>query len=105
MKKSTEREFVKKLDSVEKDIVTKPTFPEEQKQQFLHKFSAIKSEMKTRWVAASRTEKVFLKKNHSWLQGTVEIPTGISRNSGRPSKAFSDLCDRSKRRREPRRSE
>ncbi|CAH2107387.1 unnamed protein product [Euphydryas editha] len=97
-KKCTERIFSKKYDFVENEIINKPTFPEEQKQEFLRKFSHFKSEIKARWVAANRTEHVFLKKNRDWLRITMEIPENVTGKPGRPSKPFVQLSERSKRR-------
>lgn len=56
--------------------------------------------MKSRWIDANRTEHIFLKKNRDWLQVAMEIPIQRlpSAKPGRPSKAFDDLCERSKRR-------
>lgn len=97
-KQCQERDFAKKLNFVENEIVNKYSFDDAEKQEFLHKFSYIKSEIKSRWLAANRTEQVFLKRNHDWLQGTVEIPDKKKEKVGRPSKSFEDSSARSKRR-------
>nr|XP_022907706.1 uncharacterized protein LOC111419170 [Onthophagus taurus] len=93
------RDFAKKLDIVERNIIKRRTFADKEKQQFLRTFSRVKSEMKTKWQAANRTEKAFLEKNRNWLQGTVKITQKCMSNiGGRPESAFEDLSDCSKRR-------
>lgn len=98
-KKFKAREFKKKLDLIENEFINQTTFPVERKEEFMLKFSYFKTEMKNRWQVAHRTERDFLKKNHDWLQGVIEIPLKCANKPGRPSKSFVDLCERSKRRR------
>lgn len=98
-KQCNERDFAKKLDIVERNIIKQRKFLDNQKQQFLRTFSRLKSEMKSKWQAANRTEKAFLEKNRNWLQGTVKITQKCMSNiGGRPESAFEDLSDCSKRR-------
>ncbi|KAL4721260.1 hypothetical protein ACJJTC_000227 [Scirpophaga incertulas] len=98
----TEPNFEKKLDLFEFEIINAPSFPIDQKTKFTKTFSRLKSEMKLKWQTANRTESVFLKKYHNWLQNTLEIPkTTIlpeRLNTGRPSKEFGELTESSKRR-------
>ncbi|KAL4707718.1 hypothetical protein ACJJTC_014899 [Scirpophaga incertulas] len=98
----TEPNFEKKLDLFEFEIINAPSFPIDQKTKFTKTFSRLKFEMKLKWQTANRTESVFLKKYHNWLQNTLEIPkTTIlpeRLNTGRPSKEFGELTESSKRR-------
>ena len=64
--------------------------------------------MRRRWDASSRTEDAFLKKNHDWLQKSVELKSKDSeenksdknkpKSGGRPQLSFSESSTRSKRR-------
>ncbi|KAF9418872.1 hypothetical protein HW555_004392 [Spodoptera exigua] len=92
----TEPDFGKKLDLLEFEIINDSSFPTDQKSKFIQTFSRLKSEMKSKWQTAKRTESVFLKKYHDWLQGTLEIPKkkiNIEKSPGRPSKEFAELTD------------
>ncbi|CAH0689249.1 unnamed protein product [Chilo suppressalis] len=97
-----EPDLGKNLELFEFEIINDSSFPIDQKAKFRHTFSCLKSEMKSKWQTAKRTESVFLKKYHDWLQGTLEIPKNtIHREKyhvGRPSKEFKELTDCSKRR-------
>lgn len=97
MKNCSENSFVKKMDFMENYILSDRTFPDEEKKNFKHKLSYIKSEFKKRWFASHKVESSFLKKNHNWLQNTIEIPCKKIR-TGRPTKPFVQLSERSKRR-------
>lgn len=56
-----------------------------------HRFSHIKSEFKQRWIKADKTEARF-------LHTQPEMPRAQPKSSGRPSKPFNELSERSKRR-------
>ncbi|KAI8420753.1 hypothetical protein MSG28_007967, partial [Choristoneura fumiferana] len=95
-----EKDFGKKLDLVEQELISDASFPIDQKNKFIHTFSHLKAEMKSKWQTAKRTETVFLKKYQKWLQGTLEIPKNVTNKHlvGRPHKVFEDLAECSKRR-------
>lgn len=57
-----------------------------------------KTTFKEKWSAARYTHKRFLKNNEEWLNVTLELPS-FTHKAGRPVKQFSELTDRSKRRR------
>lgn len=57
-----------------------------------------KTAIKKKWSKAQRKEEDFLKSNHSWLNGTFEIPFQAQNRPGRPSKSFEESSERSKRR-------
>lgn len=52
----TEPDFGKKLDLLEFEIINDYSFPTDQKSKFIHTFSRLKSEMKSKWQTAKRTE-------------------------------------------------
>ncbi|CAH0728024.1 unnamed protein product, partial [Brenthis ino] len=59
--------------------------------------SRFKSEMKRRWTDSHYKEDYFLKNNKTWLEGTFVRPK-VTNPTGRPHKYFSELSERSKRR-------
>ena len=71
---------------------------EEQIKTLKRNFSHFKSQIKQRWLKAHKKEDVFLKINHSWLEGTFEIPAISQNRPGRPSKLFNESSERTKRR-------
>lgn len=76
-------------------------FSDNQIETLKSNFAHFKSEFKNRWTKAHYKEAVFLKSNESWLNGTFAIPVvadSPSNRTGRPSKSFGDLSERSKRR-------
>lgn len=90
--------FDKKLEYLENYLIDHYADTEENMKSLKHTFSYIKSQMKQRWSKAHKVEKVFLKNNQSWLEGTFEISLSMSHRQGRPCKSFSDSSERSKRR-------
>lgn len=105
-KNINEKSFSEKIDKVQEIIINKYSLNSKEKKKFIIKFSKLKSEMKSRWIAAKRTEDKFLTMNRDWLQGTISMTRKKISSVGRPSKDFEDLSERSKRRKtEPFRKE
>ncbi|XP_055906219.1 uncharacterized protein LOC129941567 [Eupeodes corollae] len=55
-------------------------------------------EHRRRWLSASRNNNTFLKQNINWLQCEISFPCRAHGLVGRPQMDFSDLSERSKRR-------
>jgi len=87
----------KKLEFIENYLLNYENYSDEQIKEIKHKFSHFKSELKLRWTTAHKKEDIFMKKNIDWLEGTFAIPKVVNR-SGRPTKTFKELSERSKRR-------
>lgn len=90
--------FEEKLTYLEHWLLSKEPYSDDEAKQLKHKFSYIKSEFKQRWKKADKTESRFLQHNDEWLKKTFEIPRAQTRSSGRPTKLFAELSERSKRR-------
>lgn len=89
--------FEEKLIYLESYLLSGEGYTETQINNFKHKFSHFKSEMKQRWLKALRKEELFLKNNESWLVGTFEIPLVTPKRPGRPHKLFAESGERTKR--------
>jgi len=87
----------KKLEFIENYLLNYENYSDKQIKEIKHKFSHFKSELKLRWTTAHKKEDIFMKKNIDWLEGTFAIPKVVNR-SGRPTKTFKELSERSKRR-------
>uniref|UniRef100_A0A1E1WT91 Uncharacterized protein n=1 Tax=Pectinophora gossypiella TaxID=13191 RepID=A0A1E1WT91_PECGO len=87
-----------KLDSLRSHLLSSEDYTEEQIKTLKRNFSHFKSQIKQRWLKAHKKEDVFLKINHSWLEGTFEIPAISQNRPGRPSKLFNESSERTKRR-------
>lgn len=89
-----------KLNSFKNKLLSSESYTHDQIEKLKRDFAHFKSDLKNRWTKAHNKEDVFLKYNHSWLEGTFAIPVAIntSNRSGRPSKVFEELSERSKRR-------
>lgn len=85
-----------KLMFAENHLISQQSYTEEQIKDIKHRFSYIKTEIKKRWIAA-KNRQVFYAKNEDWLNGIFELPN-ISVKPGRPTKAFDEASERSKRR-------
>ncbi|CAH1986018.1 unnamed protein product [Acanthoscelides obtectus] len=86
-----------KLNYLENKLLTHGDYSQEQIRELKHKFSYIKSEFKRRRSKGKRQEDKLLKEN-DWLQGTFQIPKSSHGRVGRPLKPFSELSERSRRR-------
>lgn len=89
--------FDEKLAFLQNYLLTYDAFSEDQKREMKHNFSRLQAEFKKRWIQCHKTTHIFLNKNAKWLEGTFSIPR-ITRPIGRPQKTFSELSERSKRR-------
>lgn len=87
-----------KLDSFRSHLLSSEDYTEEQIDTLKRNFSHFKSQIKQRWLKAHKKVAVFLKANHSWLEGTFEIPAISQNRPGRPTKLFSESSERTKRR-------
>ncbi|CAH2007491.1 unnamed protein product [Acanthoscelides obtectus] len=83
------------LDYAESFLLNSQKYSEEQRKEVTQ---IVKSKIrkKSRWIAAHYID-LFLKRNNRWLQMSFEIPQTKSR-PGRPQKSFSNISERSKRR-------
>lgn len=98
MKEQNLPNFEEKLNYLENWILSSENYSEDELKALKHKFSHIKSEFKQRWKKADKTEARFLHNNDEWLKNTFEIQRAQPKSSGRPSKPFNELSERSKRR-------
>lgn len=87
-----------KLNSFRSHLLSGEDYTEEQIETLKRNFSHFKSQIKQRWLKAHKKEDVFRKVNHSWLEGTFEIPAVSQNRPGRPSKLFNESSERTKRR-------
>lgn len=89
-----------KLNCLKEQLLSTEGYTQEQIQTLKRNFSHFKSEVKRRWIKAHNKEDIFVQYNSSWLEGTFEIPVvdSLQNRSGRPSKPFEQLSERSKRR-------
>ncbi|CAI6352668.1 unnamed protein product [Macrosiphum euphorbiae] len=77
--------------------------PEEKKNVLSHSLKFFKSDYKKKWIKASYQDERFIKNNENWLSSSIELPywpvkPTTTLKPGRPSKAFKELSDCSKRR-------
>ncbi|CAH0552472.1 unnamed protein product [Brassicogethes aeneus] len=100
VKKSKERIFDRKLIDLEEQLMTITKCPPEKIDEFKNTLNSFKVVYKRNWQACRRIDCRFLKKNQEWLNEEISFPTALVSGSskGRPSKEFSELSDRSKRR-------
>nr|XP_034184029.1 uncharacterized protein LOC117606105 [Osmia lignaria] len=98
MQTHKDKNISQKLECLEQFLLNQQNYTEEERQAFKRKISHTKSQFKRRWLSARYKEDLFKKQNEKWLQGTMEILTSQSRQS-QSTKSFTDLSERSKRRR------
>lgn len=101
MKSQTLRNIEEKLCFLKDHLLSPDDLSEEQINKYNSDFAHFKTQVKQRWSKAHKMEKVFLKNNALWLEGTFEIPirTPNHPGPGRPRKSFEESSERSKRRR------
>lgn len=90
-----------KLEYLKSELLSIEGYTKDQITSLKSNFAHFRSEVKSRWAKAHYKENVFLKYNESWLEGTFAIPVANyspALRSGRPSKSFGELSERSKRR-------
>lgn len=86
-----------KLQFLERYVLKFGPFSDEDMKKIKQDLSRFKSEIKRRWTDSHYKEDLFLKNNDTWLDGTFVIPK-VAIRTGRPHKCFSELSERSKRR-------
>lgn len=101
MKSQTLRNIEEKLCFLKDHLLSPDDLSEEQINKYNSDFAHFKTQVKQRWSKAHKKEKIFLKNNALWLEGTFEIPirTPNHPGPGRPRKSFEESSERSKRRR------
>ncbi|CAG4918412.1 unnamed protein product [Colias eurytheme] len=82
-----------KLDAFRSHLLSSDDYTQEQIVTLKRNFAHFKSQIKQRWLKAYKKEDIFLKTNHSWLEGTFEIPTISQNRPGRPCKLFKQSSD------------
>ncbi|XP_067613965.1 uncharacterized protein [Eurosta solidaginis] len=87
-----------KLAYLENYLLSSYGDTEENIEQLKVNINYFKTAMRQKWSEAHRKEDRFIKLNHSWLNGTFEIPIQDQNRPGRPSRSFIESSDRSKRR-------
>ncbi|XP_041969108.1 uncharacterized protein LOC121725968 [Aricia agestis] len=97
MERSGASTFNEKILIMEQEVLNQYEGNDQNIAEIKQKLSIIRHQFKQRWSAAHNTKARFLERNKDWLQGSISLPkTGVS--PGRPQKSFSDLSERSKRR-------
>lgn len=95
---SAQKKIDDKLIYMEERVFEISNCPEEEKQNMSRCLRHFKSDFKRKWVGANYTQDRFIKLNEQWLDSTITLPKFSFQNPGRPMKDFSELSERSKRR-------
>ncbi|XP_030766971.1 uncharacterized protein LOC115890777 [Sitophilus oryzae] len=102
MKNSGHSNFEEQFTFLTENMKGRTGCSEDNLKDLLKKLSYFKSDLKSRWTSARRTEDRFLKANRSWLESAISFPRyeshSVEQNrGGRPKKSFEESGDRSKR--------
>lgn len=81
-----------------KKVIELTKCPDSELDQLKHTLSHFKYDFKQKWIAANYKHERFLKKHEQWLKKTLKFAIWTVEKSGRPTKEFVELSDRSRRR-------
>lgn len=87
-----------KLNFLKYQLKSGEGYTEDQTESLKCNFAHFKSQIKQRWLRAYKKEDIFHKNNHSWLEGTFEIPVIPQPWPRRPYKLLKTSSERTKRR-------
>lgn len=100
MQESKEKTIAERMLYLEEKLKFITKCPEHKHSDLHVSLARFKSDLKKKWEKASRKEDRFLATNEEWLNGSISLTMWeiVTPKAGRPPKEFSDLSERSKRR-------
>ena len=97
MQKHKMHNINEKFSFLENYLLQIDDFDNDETKKIKKSFSRFKCEFKRRWTASHYKTDLFVVKNRDWLEGSFAILKHAI-PPGRPAKSFTELCERSKRR-------